>query len=301
MGCWEELSLHSLYKGECAHRGPGPPAVTPTVIPGWENSSEGTLPFYQKRETTNSPTFQDNYTHRLYLQDLPMESTSHDTWPRCSRKFVDGILSPGGKGNWRSSLLQFRSLKVTNIHLPFLSAMTPSPQNNVGEKAVPCNGFAYNYKGDWEVLQRDAVCLKAVSLQASSRASACYWLRWEDSTQIFVLGPDCSACGCHWGVWADPWEGLDSPSWILAGEKHSFSHFRELWRTLTPHTPVGPGASLRGTDQPTSAGATRDLPCSELSLTARLLIFKKGGFRDFPGGPVDKSLSFQCRRAGFDP
>ena len=175
------------------------------------------------------------------------------------------------------------------------------------------------YKGGLEVLQRDAVWWQSLSRHLAELLPVTGWggKTPHRSSYLALTAPPANVTE---GSELSPWEGLDSPSWILVDaaaaaeslqscptlcdpidEKHSFSPFRELWRTLMPHTPVGTGASLRGTNQTTSAGATRNLPCSELSLTVRLFIFKKGGFRHFPGGPVDKSLSFQCRRTGFDP
>lgn len=156
------------------------------------------------------------------------------------------------------------------------------------------------YKGGLEVLQRVAVWWQSLSRRLAELLPVTGWGRKTPhrSSYLALIAPPANATE---GSELSPWEGLDSPSWILIDEKPSFSPFRELWRTLMPHTPVGIGASLRGTNQTTSAGATGDLPCSELSLTVRLFILKKGRFRDFPGSPVNKSLSFQCRWTGFDP
>lgn len=95
----ERSCLHSLYKGECVHRGPAPPVSNSQWFLGGKTHPKVLCPY--ARETMNSPTFQDNYTRRLYLQDyLWKVPVMIPGLGRCSRKFVDGILSPGGKGNW---------------------------------------------------------------------------------------------------------------------------------------------------------------------------------------------------------
>ena len=62
--------------------------------------------------------------------------------PICSLAFANISALYQEAYRFFSLLLKFRNLKVTDIHLALLSAMTPFPQNNVGEKAVRCNGFA---------------------------------------------------------------------------------------------------------------------------------------------------------------
>ena len=104
------------------------------------------------------------------------------------------------------------------------------------------------YKGGLEVLQRDAVWWQSLSRCLAELLPVTGWggKTPHRSSYLALISPPANVTE---GSELSPWEGLDSPSWILVDEKHSFSPFRELWRTLMPHTPVGTGASLRGTNQ----------------------------------------------------
>ena len=91
------------------------------------------------------------------------------------------------------------------------------------------------YKEGLEVLQRDAVWWQSLSRRLAELLPVTGWggKTPHRSSYMALISPPANVTE---GSELSPWEGLDSPSWILVDEKHSFSP-SESYEEPSCHTP----------------------------------------------------------------